>query len=340
MGAFLATHPTTSWRSMPTLGRSPSSRADCVQGRARQKLRHATRALKESLMIEREQETRNTIESGTYKQSSSVTLLRPGAVSVLQSVTELLRSWELLRLLAWREVRLRYSQTALGVVWAILQPLLPMVVFTVLFSRIAAFASTGLPYPVFVYSGLMLWGFFSSALANSSSSLVESPDLVTKVYFPRILIPTSAIVAALVDLGVQLAVFLPLLAYYRIPVVPALVAFPMVALYTGVLALSVGLFFSALNVKYRDVRYALPFVAQLWMIASPIMYPTTVVPVQFRRLWLLNPLAAGMEAYRSVLMAQPVEWVTLSASCAIIVALLLGGLLAFTRMEEHFADLI
>lgn len=268
------------------------------------------------------------------------TFVTPGTPSLAQSAIEIVRSRELLQLLAWREVRLRYSQTVLGVLWVLLQPLLPMILFTIIFSRIPAFGSVLLPYPVFVYSGLMLWSFFSNALSNSSRSLVDSPDLVTKVYFPRILIPASAALAALVDLAVQFAAFLLLLAYYRVPVISALLAFPAVALHTSILAFALGLFFSALNVKYRDVRYALPFLVQLWMIATPIMYPTTVVPAQFRWLWLLNPLATTMDAYRSVLAAQPVDWLAVSVSCAIAIALLLCGLVAFTRMEEQFADLI
>jgi len=284
--------------------------------------------------------TAEAIVDDSCGQVLPVVVLHPGAPSVFESIGEIVRSWELLRMLAWREVRLRYSQTTLGVVWVILQPLVPMILFTAIFGRIPAFASARMPYQVFVYSGLMLWSFFSNAAANSSRSLVESPDLVTKVYFPRILIPASAVLAALVDLAVQLVAFLFLTQYYQVSVTLALLSFPVFALHTGILAFGLGLFFSALNVKYRDVRYALPFVFQLWMIASPIMYPTTVLPAPLRWLWMLNPLAASMDAYRAVLSAQPVDWPGFGVSSAIAVVLLLGGLFAFTRMEEYFADLI
>src|SRR5437899_519181 len=197
---------------------------------------------------------------------------------------------ELLYFLVWRDVKVRYKQTLLGAAWAIIQPLFAMLIFTLFFGRLAGIKSDGVPYPLFAYAGLLPWTFFSNAITNSGNSLVGSANLITKVYFPRIVIPTAAVMAGLVDFFFAFLTLIALMFYYRVPPSTSLLALPVLLLLTSVLALAVGMWMSALNVKYRDVRHALPFLIQLWMFASPIIYPSSMVPAKWHWLMSLNPL--------------------------------------------------
>jgi len=247
---------------------------------------------------------------------------------------------DLLYFLTWRDVKVRYKQTALGVAWAVLQPLLTMVIFTFFFGRLAGVPSDNVPYPIFAYAGLLPWTFFSNAISNSGNSLVGNANLITKVYFPRMIIPMAAVAAGLVDLAISFVVLIPLMFYYKIAASWTWLMFPVMVFLTAVLAFAVGMWLSALNVKYRDVRFALPFIVQLWMFVSPVIYPTSFLPARFRWVLLLNPLTGIIEGYRSSLFSRPFNWIALASSGAITIAMLLYASYTFRRMEKSFADII
>ena len=247
---------------------------------------------------------------------------------------------DLLYFLTWRDVKVRYRQTALGVAWAIIQPLFTMIIFTVFFGRLAGVPSDKVPYPLFAYAGLLPWTFFANAISNSGNSLVGSANLVTKVYFPRMIIPAAAIAAGLVDLAISFIVLVLLMIYYRVQVTWGFLMFPIVVVLTALLALGVGMWLSALNVKYRDVRFALPFIVQLWLFVSPVIYPASFLPARFRWLLYLNPMTGIIESYRASLFGLPFDWSALAVSAAITFALLLYSSYAFHRMEKNFADII
>ncbi|MCA1567598.1 MAG: ABC transporter permease [Acidobacteria bacterium] len=247
---------------------------------------------------------------------------------------------ELLYFLTWRDIKVRYKQTAMGAAWAVVQPFVTMLVFTLFFSIFIGVPSDSIPYPVFVYAGLLPWTFFSSAVNNCSGSLVGSSALITKVYFPRMVIPVAAVGAGLVDLAVAGAILIGLVFVYGLaPTWNLLMLLPLV-LITTVLAIGVGLLISALTVRYRDVRHALPFVLQIWMFASPIIYPQSVVPVKWRWVLTLNPLTGVIEGFRSALAGREFDWFALGLAAAISSALLVTGVLVFRRLERVFADLI
>lgn len=247
---------------------------------------------------------------------------------------------DLLYFLTWRDVKVRYKQTALGVAWAIIQPLFTMLIFTLFFGRLAGVPSDNIPYPVFAYAGLLPWTFFANAISNSGNSLVGSANLITKVYFPRMIIPAAAVAAGLVDLAISFFVLVPLMVYYRIHVTWSVLMFPVVVFLTALLALGVGMWLSALNVKYRDVRFALPFIVQLWMFVSPVIYPASFLPQRFRWLLAINPMTGIIEGYRSSLFGHAFNWSALTLSAAITFAVLMYSSYAFHRMEKDFADII
>jgi lipopolysaccharide transport system permease protein len=247
---------------------------------------------------------------------------------------------ELLYFLAWRDVMIRYKQTLLGAAWAVIQPVMTMVIFTLFFGKLAKVPSDGIPYPVFAYAGLLPWTFFSNAITASSNSLVGSANLISKVYFPRVLIPTAAICAGLVDYAISFVMLGALMVWYRVPLTPgALLLFPLTLL-TTLLALAVGMWMSGLNVKYRDIRHALPFVIQLWMFASPIIYPSSMVPVKWRWVLWFNPMAGLIEGYRAALFNRPEQWGSLGVATGIVVAMLTYAAYSFRHMEREFADII
>lgn len=247
---------------------------------------------------------------------------------------------ELLYFLTWRDVKVRYKQTELGIAWAVIQPLFTMLIFTLFFGRLAGIPSDNVPYPVFAYAGLLAWTFFANAITNSGNSLVGSANLITKVYFPRMIIPGAAVAAGLVDFAIALIILILLMIYYGVAVTPAILMFPLLVLLTTMLALAVGMWLSALNVKYRDVRFALPFLVQLWMFVSPVIYPTSLVPEKFRWLLWLNPMTGIIEAYRSALFGLPFKWTALGLSAVITSILLIYSSYTFRRMEQSFADLV
>ncbi|WP_246545483.1 ABC transporter permease [Pelotalea chapellei] len=248
---------------------------------------------------------------------------------------------ELLYFLVWRDVLTRYKQTAIGAGWVILQPLITMIIFTVIFGNLARFPSEGIPYPVFAFTALLPWTYFSQALARTSGSVVGSTNLVTKIYFPRLLIPLSAAIAPVVDLIFSFAVLLVLMAWYRITPTWGMLALPFFIVLAIMTALAVGLWFAALNVKYRDVGSIMPFIIQIWMYGSPIAYPVSMVPQKWQLLYGLNPLVGVIEGFRWALLGKAFPDVAVMAVSSIVVVLLLfGGIVYFKKSEQTFADLI
>ena len=254
---------------------------------------------------------------------------------------DLWRYRELIYFLFWRDVKVRYKQTALGAAWAILQPLATMAVFTVFLGRLARVSSDGIPYALFAFSGLLPWQLFAFSLAESSSSLISNKQLITKVYFPRLIIPISAVLVGLVDFAVASLALIGLMAYYHVVPGLGIVIMPLLVLFAVFSALAVGLFLSALNVQYRDVRYTIPFLIQIWMFATPIVYPSSLVPERWRLLYGLNPMAGVVEGFRWALFGTAAGSGPLIAiSVATVIALFLAGLAYFNRMERTFADLV
>jgi len=254
---------------------------------------------------------------------------------------------ELLYFLVWRDVKVRYKQTALGAAWAILQPLMTAAVFTIFFGRLAGIASDGLPYPLFSYGGLLVWTFFAQGLSQSSNSVVGSAQLITKVYFPRVVIPIAAVLSGLVDFAVALPVLAAMMWYYGIWPGVAVLAVPLLALLALVAATGVGLWLSALNVEYRDVRYVVPFLAQLWLFVTPVIYPASVLAPRLQRLglpawlWGVNPMAGVVEGFRWAMLDAPTSPGPLIAASTVTgFALLLSGAYYFRRVERSFADVV
>ena len=247
---------------------------------------------------------------------------------------------ELLYFLTWRDVKVRYKQTGLGIAWAVMQPLFTMLIFTLFFGRLAGVPSDNIPYPLFAYAGLLAWTFFSNAITSSGNSLVGSANLITKVYFPRMIIPGAAVAASLVDFGIAFVILVVLMVYYGVMVTWNILMFPVMVLLTTILALGMGMWLSALNVKYRDVRFALPFLVQLWLFVSPVIYPSSLLPEKFRWLLSLNPMTGIIEGYRSSLFGLRFNWMALLVSVVLTLILLLYASYSFRRMEKSFADIV
>jgi lipopolysaccharide transport system permease protein len=257
------------------------------------------------------------------------------------NIRELWEYRELLYFLVWRDIKVRYKQTVLGATWAILQPFLTMVVFSVFFGSLARLPSDGVPYPIFAYCALLPWQLFAHALTESGNSLVANRHLITKVYFPRLAIPAAAVLAGLVDFGVAFLVLLGMMFYYGRMPPPTVVALPFFLLLAIATALAVGLWLSALNVRYRDVRYTIPFLTQFWLFATPIAYSSSLVPEQWRALYGLNPMAGVVEGFRWALLGAGQGAGPLVLVSALTVAVLfLGGLVYFRRVERTFADVV
>ena len=248
---------------------------------------------------------------------------------------------ELLYFLIWRDIKVRYKQTALGAAWAIIQPLMTMLVFSVFFGHFAKMPSDGLPYPVFALAALLPWQLFAYALSESSNSLIASQNLITKVYFPRLIVPLAAVLAGLVDFSIAFGVLLVMMGYYRVMPTAAIVLLPLFVVLAIASALAVGLWLSSLNVKYRDVRYTIPFLTQLWMFATPVAYPSSIVPEQWRAILGLNPMAGVVEGFRWALLGHVhPSMPLLSVSIVAVSVLLVGGVVYFRKTEATFADLV
>ncbi len=256
------------------------------------------------------------------------------------NLSELWDYRELLYFLTLRDIKVRYKQTALGAAWVIVQPLATMLIFTLVFNRFARLDSGPVPYPLFAYSGLLLWNFFAGAVTNGTNSLTSNTHLVTKVYFPKMFVPAAAVGAGLVDLGVGSLLLAALAAYYGVPLTWGLLLLPLFVLLATLTALGAGVLVSALTVKYRDLRHALPFTLQFWMFASPVIYPASVVPEDWRWILLINPMAGLLEGFRAALTGQPLDWQRVGFSALFAAALLAVAFYVFRRLEDTFADVI
>ena len=254
---------------------------------------------------------------------------------------ELWRYRELMMFLAWRDIKVRYKQTALGVCWAVLQPLLAMLIFTVFFGRFARLPSDGLPYPLFAFCGLLPWQMFSNSLSESGGSLVANRNLITKVYFPRLVIPMAPVIAGLVDFLISFVILIGMMAWYRITPGPRILLVPFFVLLAATTAMSAGIWLSALNVRYRDVRYVIPFLTQFWLYATPIAYSIALVPPRWRPWLALNPMVGVVEGFRwSILGTGSDPGTSLWISLGVVAVLLMSGLYYFRRMESSFADIV
>jgi lipopolysaccharide transport system permease protein len=248
---------------------------------------------------------------------------------------------ELLFFLVWRDVKVRYKQTAIGAAWAVLNPLLTVLIFTVVFGRLAQIPSDGLPYTVFAFAGVLPWTYFSQGLTRGSASLVSNAHLITKVYFPRLMIPLAAVTTPAVDFCLSLLSLLGLMLWFDITPSWRLLALPLFFLLAAVLALASGLWLAPINVKYRDVGHTIPFLVQAWMFCSPVVYPLSLVPERWQLVYSLNPLVGVIEGFRwSLLGAQSPSILAIAVSASVALALFLGGLLFFRQMERSFADVI
>lgn len=271
---------------------------------------------------------------------NGITIIQPAKGWRSLDCRELWAFRGLLRVLVERDVRVRYKQTVLGFAWAIIQPVMAMVIFSIFFGNFAKMPSDGLPYPIFVYAALLPWMFFANAITNSAGSLVGSTNLVSKVYFPRLIIPLSSIGAGLVDFVIASSVLLVMMLYYGIGWSLNLLVVPLFALGIIFAALGVGTLLSALTVTYRDFRYVVPFMVQIWMFATPVAYPASIVPEAWRWLFYLNPMTGLIEGFRSAFLDRPFDIAALFVSLVISAAMFLAGIAYFEKVERRFADLI
>ena len=270
-----------------------------------------------------------------------VHVIAPSRAWVPLHVGELWAYRELLYFFVWREIKVRYKQTALGVAWAVLQPVMTMVVFSVIFGRLAGLPSEGLPYPVFAYCALLPWQLFAFSLGEASQSVVNNQRVITKVYFPRLLVPLAAVSVGLADFAVASVVLLLMGLYYGIAPGLAILTVPLWTLLALATALGVGLWLAALNVRYRDVRYTLPFVTQIWLWATPVAYSSSLVPEVWRPLYSLNPMVGVVEGFRWAVLGQSgVSMANVALSVVVVGLVLVGGLFYFRRTERTFADLV
>jgi lipopolysaccharide transport system permease protein len=267
-------------------------------------------------------------------------LIKSESAGVQLTLGELWHFRELLYFLTLRDIKVRYKQTLMGVAWVIIQPLLTVLIFTLVFNRFVHLDTGSLPYPLFALSGLLLWLFFANAVTNSTHSLVSNANLITKVYFPRMFIPAASVGAGLLDLGVAFLLLVVLGFYYGVALTLQVLLLPLFILLIALLALGVGLLSAAVTVKYRDLRHALPFIIQLWMFASPVIYPASIVPPRWRWLVIINPVAGIIEGFRAAITGQPFAWNHIAVSLIITLVVLLGAIYIFRRFEDTFADVV
>lgn len=269
-------------------------------------------------------------------------VIKPQRGWVNLDLRELFQYRELLFFLIWRDIKIRYKQTLLGGLWAILQPFLTMVVFTIFFGKLMKVPTDGVPYPIFSYAALLPWTYFANALNGSGASLVGNANLVSKIYFPRLIIPLAAALAGLFDFCIAVTILIVMMVYYHVSLSWGLLLWPLLLILTFLMAGGVGLWFSALYVKYRDIRYTLPFIVQLWLFATPVIYPSSLLPEKMG--WMvavLNPMSSVISAYRASLLGNlQIPWSQLCVASAIIIMVFVSGAFYFRRMEKDFADII
>lgn len=286
-------------------------------------------------------ETSGAAARGQTQSTSSFIRIEPSRGWVNLKLAELWEYRELIYFLVWRDIKVRYKQTALGMAWAIIQPFFTMVVFSIFFGRLAKVASDGIPYPIFSYAALVPWTFFSHVLNSSSNSVVNSSNLVKKVYFPRLALPISNALSGVVDFAIAFVVLLGMMLYYDMTPTANVVWLPFFLLLALITSLGVGLWLSALNVQFRDVRYTLPFITQFWLFATPIAYPSSLLPEPWRTIYGLNPLVGVVEGFRWALLgAQTKPGLMIIASSLAALGLLISGIFYFKSMEKTFADIV
>lgn len=274
-------------------------------------------------------------------ETTPTVVIRPSRGWIPLNLRELLDYRGLLYFLVWRDVKIRYKQTVLGVAWAGIQPVLMMVVFTLFFGMLVGISSDGVAYPVFAYVALLPWNLFARGLTGASTSLVANTSLVTKVYFPRLILPTSSVLAALVDFLIAFGVLIGLMLYYGILPSFSVLALPLFALIAIMSAMGIGFWFSALDARYRDIRYTLPFLTQLWFFATPVVYPLSLVPQSWKLLYSLNPMVGVVEGFRWALLGE--AWALdpfMVVSLVVVIIMFVGGLYYFRRVERTIADVI
>jgi lipopolysaccharide transport system permease protein len=283
----------------------------------------------------------NALAEQAFQVEPPVLRIAPPQGWLAVDFKELWAARELLYFFVWRDIKVRYKQTAIGAAWAVIQPFMTMVVFSLFFGKLAKMPSHGLPYPIFYYSALLPWIYFSGALQQATSVVVDQQHVITKVYFPRLVLPLAAVASGLLDFAISFLVFVSMMVWYRIKPGPALLLFPFFLLLALLTALGMGLWLSALNAIYRDVRYVVPFLIQFWMLASPVAYPSSLVPERWRWLYGLNPMAGVIEGFRWSLTGhgQP-PTLMLAASAAAVLVLVVGGMMFFQRMEGTIADVV
>jgi lipopolysaccharide transport system permease protein len=277
------------------------------------------------------------------KTASEIPVIRiePSRGWVSLKLHEVLEYRELLYFLAWRDIKVRYKQTALGAAWAIIQPFFTMLVFSVFFGKLGKIPSDGIPYPIFAYAALVPWTFFAHGLNQSSNSLVAGAQLIKKVYFPRLIVPVASVLSGVVDFILAFIVLLGMMLYYGLTPTANVVWLPALLLLALVTSLGVGLWLSTLNVQYRDVRYAVPFITQFWLFATPIAYPSTLLSEPWRTLYALNPMVGVVEGFRWALLDTDTQpGAMIFVSCLMAIAILVTGAFYFRRMEKTFADVV
>lgn len=273
--------------------------------------------------------------------SQQITVIRPKKLFSLKDITELWEYKELLYFFTWKDLKVRYKQTMVGAAWAIFQPFITMIVFTVFFSKLAGIPSDNVPYPIFVYSGLLFWQFFSSALGATSSCLVTNQSIITKVYFPRLILPLSSVLTQLVDFFIAAIILVLMMFYYgMVPHLISIVVIPVVLLISFMASVGLGLVLAAINVKYRDVRYALPFFIQLLLFVTPVIYPASLAG-KYSWLLAINPMTGAIQNARAALLGTAaINWTLIGISFAACLVLMVVGVYVFKKVERYFADIV
>lgn len=269
------------------------------------------------------------------------TIIRPKKFFSLRDLSELWQYKELLYFFSWRDLKVRYKQTTIGILWAVLQPLITMIVFSLFFGKLANVPSDSVPYPIFVYVGLLFWQFFSGALSDTSNVLITNQSIITKVYFPRLILPLSSVITKFVDFIIASVILLGLMIYYGfIPNLGGFLILPLLLLITFMAAVGGGLWLAAVNVKYRDVRYALPFFIQILLFITPVIYPASIAG-KYSWLLALNPMTGVIQSARAALLGTtPINWLLLSISFVACLIILLIGIIYFKKVERYFADIV
>jgi len=268
-------------------------------------------------------------------------IIKPGA-SALHYWRDIWRYRELFFFLAWRDILVRYKQTAIGIAWSVLRPLATMLVFTVVFGKLAKLPSNGVPYPIMVYVAMLPWQFFANSLTESSNSLIDNANLLTKVYFPRLIVPAGSVIVGLVDFFISSVILGGLMVWYRFVPDSRIFLLPLFLIMAFMASFGAGLWLSALNVKYRDFRYVVPFLVQFGLYISPVGFSSSIVPADWRFLYFLNPMVGVIDGFRWAILgdAFPINWPGLSLSCFLVALVFVGGLFYFRRMERSFADVV